>query len=154
MIRTLAFLTIAFILIWACNDNAADTATERKNGYTPVLKDKGDSLYHEVMKGHDTGMAKWGQLTGAIKKVDAGIDSIAKSKKPDTQFQSTLKTLQEDLTQAEYGMNTWMTEFKADTLQDDKDKRATYLEAELMKVNKVKERILTSLARFDSLYKK
>jgi hypothetical protein len=153
MTKFLIGLGILFILVQACQDNT-DTAAERKNGYTPVLKDRGDSLYHEVMKGHDTGMAKIGRLTGSIKRLNFDIDSLKKQKKPDLKLQQVLVSVREDLVQAEYSMNTWMHEFVADSAQNDKEKRIAYLESEKIKVNKMKDRILSGLARFDSLYKK
>lgn len=153
MLRTLFFALTAFVLVQACTDNT-DPGTERKNGYTPVLKDRGDSLYHEVMKGHDTGMAKTGQINRAKETLKNAVDSLSKTKKADPRFLATVKSIQEDVEQADYSMQTWMTEFRADTLQDDKDKRASYLEKEVVKVNKVKDRILQSLLRYDSLYRK
>jgi len=71
----------------------------------------------------------------------------------DLNYQQSIKDLHEDLNYADYGMNTWMQEFKADTLQDNKESRIKYLESEKEKVNKIKEAILSGLKRADSLLK-
>ena len=135
-----------------CKEHESD-ATDRKNAYTPVLKDREDSLYHDVMKGHDTAMAKMGKLSGYIKQVDKAIDSLRSAKKKDTEYLHRLVILKQDLTQADYNMNRWMEEFKADSAQNDKEKRVAYLEKEKDKVNRMKERVLSSILSADSIFK-
>jgi uncharacterized membrane-anchored protein YjiN (DUF445 family) len=150
------FFLLAIVLnFFACN-NTSSEAGERTDGYTVILKTKEDSLYHEVMQGHDIGMAKMGKLKKQLKQVQHELDSIAKlpAKKIDQNYQQALIDLQEDLNYADYGMYTWMDEFQADSAKDDKAKRLAYLESEKVKVEKVKESILTSMQRADSLLKK
>jgi paraquat-inducible protein B len=139
----------------ACNDSSSGSK-ERKDGYTVELKTREDSLYHEVMQGHDVGMAKMGRLRKHLKQVQHELDSLNKlpSKTIDKDYQQTLIELQEDLNYADYSMFTWMEEFKADSLRNDKDKRVAYLESEKIKVKKVKESILTGMQRADSILRK
>lgn len=136
--------------ITGCNEHESH-ATDRKNAYTPVLKDREDSLYHDVMKGHDTAMAKMGKLSGYIKQVNKIIDSLRSAKKKDTEYLHRLVILQQDLNQADYNMNMWMEEFKADSAQNDKEKRISYLEKEKDKVNRMKEKVLSSILSADSV---
>ena len=51
-------------------------------------------------------------------------------------------------------MNTWMEEFSIDSAQDNIERRIEYLEAERSKVTRVKEEILSVLAKADSALKK
>lgn len=148
-----SYLFCLLIVFAACTDeptNAGDTS--RKDGYTQDLKTRGDSLYHEVMEGHDVGMSKMGQLSRNIKQVKASIDSLSKLKSPDQQKLVVLRSIAADLNQAEYSMNRWMEEFKIDSAKNNETVRLTYLESERDKVARVKERILGSLKRADSLY--
>ncbi|RYG30144.1 MAG: hypothetical protein EOO01_37175 [Chitinophagaceae bacterium] len=148
-------IAILFICIMtafaACTDQPSDD-TSRKDGFTKTLKTRGDTLYHEVMEGHDVGMAKMGQISGYIKKVKASIDSLEKQKSPDQKKLEVLKSVAADLNQADYSMNRWMEEFKIDSAKNNETVRLTYLEAERDKIARVKERILGSLQRADSLF--
>jgi hypothetical protein len=139
----------------ACNDQASDTAGERKNGFTPELKTKEDSLYHDVMQGHDVGMAKIGKVRKYLDQSQRALDSINKlpAAKIDTSYRRVLTNLHEDLKYADYGMNAWMEEFMVDSGTGNNDLRIQYLQSEKEKVNKVKEHILVSLQRADSLFK-
>jgi hypothetical protein len=134
----------------ACNDQPA----ERKNGFTSELKTKEDSLYHDVMEGHDVGMAKIGKVRKYLDQTQKAIDSI--NKLPDTKrhkdYLQELTLLHEDLEFADGAMNTWMEEFKVDSGTGNTDLRIQYLEKEKVKVDKVKEHILTALERADSLF--
>lgn len=148
-------LALAVIFHFTSCKNSAKTE-ERKDGYTVVLKTREDSLYHDVMQGHDIGMAKIGKLKKHLKQVQDELDSLNKLPrvKIDRNYQHALIDLQEDLNYADYSMFTWMDEFEADSAKDDKSKRLAYLESERIKVEKVKENILTSVQRADSLLTK
>jgi len=140
------------LIIIACNQTEEPT---RKDGFSEVPKSKEDSLYKEVMEGHDIGMSKIIRVKRAISKSQHQLDSLnaLPKNKLDQNYQQAIMDLQEDLNYADYGMNTWMTEFKADTLQDNKELRIRYLESEKEKVTKIKEAILSGLKRADSLLK-
>lgn len=139
----------------SCSNDAADKE-ERKDGYSVVLKSKEDSLFHEVMTGHDVGMAKIGKLRKHLKQIEQELDSINKvpAGKINQQYKAALLDLQDELKFADQSMYTWMVEFKADSVKDDKGKRLDYLESERVKVEKVKHNILSSMDRADSLLRK
>jgi len=142
-----------FVLLAACKDKPTDDTT-RTNGYTKDLKSKQDSLFEEVMAGHDVGMARMGQLTGYLTKVKASIDSAKKQKPLNQANIVVLESIRADLNQADFSMNRWMEEFKLDSAENNEPVRTAYLESERDKVNRIKERILNSLKRADSLYSK
>ncbi len=148
-------ILIIVVYLTACK-NAPSEQTERTDGFTPVLKTKEDSLYHEVMQGHDIGMAKMSKLRKHITRVQHELDSLKKlpPKKIDNKYQQALLDLQEELTYADHAMFTWMEEFKVDSARADNNKRLVYLESEKLKVEKVRDNILTSLQRADSLLMK
>lgn len=149
------WIIVVFVFAYACN-NTDKADTNRKDGFTKVLKTKEDSLVNEVMEGHDIGMARMQKISKYLEQIKLKLDSLSKvpASKLDENYQQSLIDLQEDLNYAEYGMNTWMDEFRLDTLKDNKEKRLEYLEAEKKKILQVKESILGSLERADSLFKK
>src|SRR3954467_14186741 len=71
-------LIIVFVFM-ACGGNSSE---ERKNGFTETAKNPEDSLFQEVMDGHDAAMAKMNKLTGYRKQVDQRLDSLKKVKSP------------------------------------------------------------------------
>jgi hypothetical protein len=148
--RSLFFLFLSFFLANACRDAEESETVSRKNGYTPVLKNREDSLQQDVLQGHDEAMAKMSKLSKQLTKVQWKIDSLGPSRSASTSYKQWAG-LKEDLLSAEFGMNQWMEEFRLDSFREDREKRIHYLEAEKEKVQKVKERIFQSLARADSL---
>lgn len=157
--RTISISVIGFCLIAAaCNNSGGNEAEQRTNGYTPVLKTREDSLMHEVMEGHDAGMAKMGSLIGAQKDVQKVIDSLQKlaprAKAAIASYRRSLDSSLVQLRQAEDEMNAWMRGFKMDSAKQDKDLRIQYLESEKGKVTRVKDDILQSLQTADSLLKR
>lgn len=146
-----------FFLGWLAScKNAPKQEQERTDGFNPVLKTREDSLFHDVMEGHDMGMARMGKISRYLSQVQKTLDSLNKlpDSKVDTKYQQFLIDLQKELNYADYGMNTWMEEFKVDSAKGDKEKRIQYLEAEKVKIQKVKESIIGSLKRADSLFGK
>jgi len=143
-------LTIISLSIVSCNN--ADTTTES----TEKALTKEETLYNDVIEGHDEGMKKMRKLLGSQKAVEQALDSVAKDSKAkqNTVYIQQLEGLKEELAQAETNMNIWMEEFSPDTLNSDKEKRVQYLEAEKAKVGKVNELINSSLRKTDSLIKK
>jgi len=143
------------ITVCACKNTSSDN-DERKDGFTPVLKTREDSLFHEVMQGHDIGMAKMSLLRKQSKRVQHDLDSIQKlpQKKIDVKYQTSLQDLRESLNYADQSMYKWMEEFEADSATTDKKKRIAYLESEKIKVVKVRDTILNSLQRADFLLKR
>lgn len=139
---------IVIVLIAACGSDSED----RTNGYSDTPKTTEDSLFQQVMDGHDEAMAKMGKLRGYSKQVDQKIDSLGKLKGSATRgILDAYGTLKNELTTAEAGMNKWMEDFKIDSAQDDIPKRIEYLEDEKKKVEQVREQILSVLSKADTL---
>lgn len=147
-------LSIITVSLIACSGNGNHSRdTERKDGYTATLKTKEDSLFNDVMEGHNAAMAKMGKLTGYRKKVQQTLDSLNNSPKNDqTGYIAMLRALAEALKNADDGMNTWMDEFSVDSADNNKGLRLAYLESEKQKVNKIKEDVLSIVQKADSLF--
>ena len=151
------FFVISFIvavIFISCNDSE-----NKKSGPAEAQpRTEAQILWKEVMDGHDIGMAKMGKLTRAEQASRRMIDSIeklpAKAKQAAAPLKVKLDSLQKDLKNAELAMNKWMEEFNVDSARDDKNRRIAYLESEKMKVAKVRDNILNSLKKADSLLDK
>ena len=144
-------LTVMAFTILSCNNNA-----ETKSESAEEVVTKEDSLYKEVIEGHDEGMMKMRRLLASQKAVQQALDSLNRNTKAklNTVYIQQLEGLKEELAQAETNMNIWMESFSPDTMNSDKEKRALYLEAEKAKVAKVNELINKSIGKTDSLLKK
>ncbi len=145
------FLLIpVFVLFFAACNNQAAQQEEKKS--------LADSLFDEVMAGHDVAMPKMMKLERLQNQTKAAIDSInklpsAKQKmlaNYKTELDSTLKALD----YADFAMNQWMGEFKYDSLKNNEPERAKYLQSELEKVNKMKDAVLNGINKADSLFSK
>ena len=157
MSRFIIALVSFGLMAGACNDASHDEHAAQSNGYTaPVLKTREDTLFHEVMKGHDAGMAKVGKLRKSIDETMHRLDSLSKlpPKKVDAAYKQALTSLQTDLKKADEEMDNWMQKFKLDSVADNKELRIKYLEGESVKVTAVKEHILSVLQQADSLLKR
>lgn len=145
---------VLFLLLLAACSETPKPADTPASG--PKLVTREDSLVHEVLEGHDVGMARMMKISKYQKRITQELDSLLKvpAAKLDKQYQQALVDLQEDLNYAEYSMNAWMSEFKLDSLKNEPAKRLGYLEKEKQKVLAVKEAILGSLSRGDSLFLK
>ncbi|MBA4168602.1 MAG: viral A-type inclusion protein [Chitinophagaceae bacterium] len=119
------------------------------------MKTKEDSLFQEVMDGHDAAMARMGRLAGLRKEATKKADSLARIKTPaQEKLITSLRMVAENLQASENKMNAWMEGFSIDSAKNDKDKRIAYLESEKLKVNAVKDEVLGTVAVADSLLKK
>ena len=156
MLRLIIALISLGLFSMACNNEASQgETTDRKDGFTPVLKTKEDSLYHDVMQGHDAGMAKIGKLTGNIKETERRLDSLSKlPAKQGAAYKQSLVDLQAALNKANTEMFAWMKGFKVDTLSDNKELRIKYLQEEKARVMVVKDMIFSALNQADSVLKK
>jgi hypothetical protein len=143
------------IIAFACNDASKHEHNSREAAAT-TPKTLEDSLYAEVDEAHIVGMAKMGKLKGAIAEVKKALDSVNKlpKSKLDETYQQSLIDLQEDLNYADYFMDTWMKEFKADSAKGNPEARIKYLQSEKDKVTKMRDNILNGIQRADSLLKK
>jgi len=152
--KAATLLAFIILLALACKNEPTTKAADRTNGYTKDLKSKQDSLFQEVMDGHDVAMAKMGQISGYLKNLKSSIDSARNQKGADKQKIAIMESISADLNQADFSMNRWMEEFKLDSAENNEPVRIAYLESERDKVNKIKERVLNSVKRADSLYGK
>lgn len=136
----------------ACNNEKKDDHSGHGKNEP---KTQEDSLMAEVMDGHDVGMSKYGKLETMQKKVKAAIDSVsklpAKVQQELAPYKVKLDSAAADLSYALYAMDKWMEEFKMDSAKDNMELRIKYLADEKLKVGKVKEAILNSLEKAESL---
>ena len=142
---------IPVILLCACNNNSS-TGDNKKPPPT-----KADTLYEEVMDGHNVGMGKMGALTRAEQRVTQLIDSIeklpAKARDMASPYKANLNNLLADLKNAESSMDTWMKGFDLDSATNNTVERVKYLLSQKEEVTKVKGVILNSLQKADSVLK-
>lgn len=158
MIKKIIFPLLAISLLAACNNGGhEDHSKHGTEEGKSAPKTLADSLYDEVMAGHDEVMPKMGKVRGAQAQAKAMLDSIAKlpAKAQDAavDLKKKLETLVNDLNYADFSMDKWMTEFNMDSAINNVQERVKYLEGEKGKVTKVKEAVLGGLARADSLFK-
>jgi hypothetical protein len=124
----------------------------------PEAKTPADTLLDEVMDGHDVSMAKMGKLIRAQKEVSRLIDSVqklpGKVRQAALPYKSRLDSLLADLNHADHLMNKWMEDFNMDSAIDNTEERIRYLDSEKLKVTEMKNAILNSLQKTDSLLRK
>lgn len=149
MKRSAQMIACIFLLV-ACNNSADNNGNETKT--------RADSLMNQVMEGHNEGMAKVERIDEAQKKVQQAIDSISRLpadlQKTAANFKLQLDSLLDRLKYADYAMNKWMEEFNMDSSLDNVRERIKYLESEKIKIEKVKETMISSLKKADSLLNK
>jgi len=155
------FIAVSFLSmgVWACNNAGQhDHAADHQHGQEEKPLTLADSLYKEVMDAHDAVMPKMGKVRGAQKRAQELIDSISglkgQSLKDNQLWKKDLEQLVSDLNYADYAMDQWMTDFNLDSGSTNEEVRVKYLTDEKVRVTKVKEAILNSLAKADSLLKK
>jgi flagellar capping protein FliD len=136
------------IFLISCGGDSED----RKDGYSETSRNPEDSLFQEVMDGHDSAMAKMGKLSGYRKQLDKKIDSLKDVKSSaKAKLEDKFTKLNAELKEAQDEMNTWMQEFSIDSAQDDMTRRLEYLKSEKFKVEKVKKKIFTAVEKADSV---
>jgi hypothetical protein len=153
--KKIILIAIIAGLFTACrNDDKNNRHGHHKNNEP---KTQADSLMAEVLAGHDAAMPKSMKIPDIEKKVQALLDSIdklpAKAKEAATPLKAKLEGLAADLSYATTAMDKWMEEFNYDSASNNLEQRIKYLTEEKLKVEKVKEAVLGSLAKADSLLK-
>ena len=143
----------------ACNNEVHNEHEGHgKHGASEKPLTLADSLYNEVMGAHDEVMPKMGKVRGAQKRAQELVDSISQLKgealKSNLSLKKELEQLVSDLNYADYAMDQWMTDFNLDSGSTNQEVRVKYLLDEKVRVTKVKEAILNSLAKADTLLKK
>ena len=149
----LPVLVLLFITI-ACN-NSGKKNDAPNTDRTDEPKSTADSLMKEIDDGHMIGMSKMAKLHNTRKEIQRIIDSIgtlpAKAQQAVAPYLTRLQSVIKDLDYADSGMDKWMTEFEMDSALDNLAKRIKYLTEEKLKVEKMKDAMLTSLQKADSI---
>lgn len=146
------FLPLAtlFFLFAGCN-STGDTGKQ-------TVKTRADSLMDEVMKNHNIGMAKMDKIDEVQKRVQQSIDSISKLsillQKKSKAYKIQLDSMLGRLKLANEAMENWMNEFNMDSSLNNMDERTKYLESEKTKISSVRDMMIASLQKADSLLKK
>lgn len=138
--KTLFYFSLIFLIV-SCGGSGTSEPTQ-------TASSPDDSLFSIVMHEHDVAMLKQRQIPAIQKK----IDSLATGKS--ASLREEYKSLNVELQSAYDGMNKWMDEIRVDTLQDQPAERAEYFSSEEKKITKVKNDILSALAKADSVLKK
>ncbi|MBS1621035.1 MAG: hypothetical protein JST10_01130 [Bacteroidetes bacterium] len=143
------FSVLVFAAGVSCN-NSADN-----NSRTTKSKSRVDSLMDDIMAEHGAGMAKMNRVSSAKNFAVQAIDSIrklpGKLKKETAEYKNNLDSLLAQLQSAERNMNQWMDEFNMDSLENNPAQRALYLESEKQKATAIKDDLILSLQKSDSL---
>ena len=147
---------LLLVLVTACSNNDEQKTRDHPHS-SEIPKTQADSLMADVMKGHDVGMAKMGKLRTMQKNAEAALDSIAKlpskAKAAAEPYKAKIEGVLQELKSARFGMEKWMDEFNMDSAVNNMEQRIKYLTDEKLRVSKVKEDILSSLQKADSLIK-
>lgn len=155
MRKTLFLLAAGIVLSLAACKNKDKSHDNHDHGKMATPKTPEDSLEAAVIEGHDVGMAKFGKLKSLQKEVALFMDSLgrlpAKAKAAAEPLRARAEQTGKDLTAAIEGMEKWMREFNLDSARENVEQRIRYLKDEKLKVDNVKEAILGSLAKADSL---
>ena len=153
----LPFVVLVLTAMAACNNNGDKKNATESTGKKKVPQTAADSLMADVMDGHDEGMAKMGKLSTMQKEVQRVLDSIAtlpaKAKQAAAPYAAKLSTLITELKSSQADMEIWMDEFNMDSAVNNTEQRIKYLAEEKLKISRVKESILGSLQKADSLLK-
>lgn len=138
-------LALIALLAVACNSGAPADAEPQKS--------LSDSLLQQVLDGHDVAMPKMMKLQRLQKDVQAELDSLKKTP-GNTQRIALLDSTLKNLNYADVAMHEWMEGFKYDSLKDNEPARVDYLKIQLASVNEMKEVVLSSIAKADSVLAK
>lgn len=147
--KKIVFAPVVFMLLGVISCN-----NENKTGGDQA---KADSLQKEVIDLHDIAMPKSMKIPDLQNKVQALLDSVtklpAKAQEAAAPLKAKLTDVLGELSYAENAMEKWMNEFDLDSAKTDLQKRIDYLTDEKMKVGKVKEAVLSSMEKADSVLK-
>lgn len=120
-----------------------------------ACNNSGKKLVDAINEGHNSGMARMGQLTRAQQETIRLLDSIARlpvaAREAAAPYQARLESLLQELNDADLSMNKWMNEYKWDSTFTSVRKKVGYLRVEKEKVTRVKEAIVNSLQKADSV---
>ena len=141
------FYSLALITLLAAACNSGGPADSEPQ------KSLSDSLLQQVLDGHDVAMPKMMKLQRLQKDAQAELDSLKKIP-GNTQRIALLDSTLKNLNYADVAMHEWMEGFKYDSLKDNEPARVDYLKIQLASVNEMKEVVLSSIAKADSVLAK
>jgi hypothetical protein len=149
MVKTI-FSTVCVFIFLACNNSAEN--------HGKAVKTHADSLMDEVMENHNIGMAKMGKIREGKRKIQLVLDSIARLptdlQKNSAEYKRQLDSAFNRLTFAGDAMDKWMEEFNMDSAANDDKMRTEYLQSEKIKISQVRDFMVSSLQKTDSLLRK
>lgn len=134
------FICITGLLI-ACNNNKKP---EQENNAS-IARTLSDSLYHEVMKGHDSAMKDIGPLVRYKELVKKQRDSLTALKTKNPDLLKVLAVVSDSLDNAETLMNTWMQEFDPEKTGKTEKEKVVFFTLEKEKVDTIKVRMTRSI---------
>lgn len=154
MFKKFAYTLIAATVVMSCNNESG----QHHDHSSMEPKTHEDSVYKDVMDGHNVVMPKMGKVKGFIALAQQQLDSLnklpEKAKTAAAGYKASLDSLIGELKEADRSMTVWMDEFVPDSLEDEVEKRVSYLESEKVKVEKVKANILGSLEKAEKFFGK
>jgi hypothetical protein len=140
------------VFIISCNSQSTEKTSNK------VEKTEVDSLLDEVIAGHDVAMPKMGALIRARETATKLIDSIGKlpvkAQEAAAPYKAKLNNVINDLKNADSLMDKWMSEFDMQLATNDSismKERVDYLLSEKVKVNTMKEAVVNSIQKADSV---
>ncbi|MBI5858115.1 MAG: hypothetical protein HZB42_10770 [Sphingobacteriales bacterium] len=122
----------------------------------PAEKTEAQVILDEIDEIHIQGMSKMAKLTGLRQQVTKILDSVkAGTKAIAVFFNQKLDSSLQSLTNAEVTMDKWMNDFyrNIDTLSENATERVKYLTAEKLKATNLRDAILNSIQKADSVLK-
>ena len=142
------------IFLYGCSGNSNHDSHENMSN---VPKSKSDSLYKEVMDGHNEAMAKFGELQryeSVIKQLKDSVESLKNKSAENAALQKSFDSTLLQLQNAETAMNAWMDGFVPDKAGKTEDEKVNYYNGEKEKVSRVQEQIKESLSKAKTVSKK
>lgn len=139
------------ILFASCGNAGSGDSKVASNDTAAAATAQADTLMQQVMDGHNEGMAKYGKIRSVQARLTQMLDSLKKLPSADATLKSTMESVLNDVNNAKNHMDVWMESFSMDSAENNIPVRIQYLTDEKKKVEEVKDAILNSLSRADSL---
>jgi hypothetical protein len=146
-----AAITAFAVFVIGCNNE------EKKPAENLSQQQQADSLEQQVIEGHDVAMSKSMKIADIQAEVKRIIDSIAKlpakAQSEAVSYRARLEEVYKELGDANASMEKWMDEFDLDSAKNDLEQRIKYLADEKLRVDKVKDAVLSSVEKANNLIK-
>jgi len=133
------FLMLLGVLFTACGESSNSPA----------------QLEDQVMAIHDEVMPKMGDINAEIQRLSTELKELRSSKNPDPSRVKVIEDVIGNLKEADQNMRLWMRNYAKDYIKQKdhmtEEEKVAYLQAELVRVQKVKASMLDSLEQARSL---